>query len=55
MMLQPLDTRNGLTRYTVTSIMDLDLPALLALLAEAWQADYTDHVRPDLPRRFCAG
>ena len=51
-MLQPLDTRDGLTRYAITSIADLDFPALLALMAEAWQADYTDHVRPDFTEAF---
>ena len=51
-MLQPLDTRNGLTRYAITSIADLDLPALLALIAEAWQADYTEHVHPDFNEAF---
>ena len=51
-MLQPLDTRNGLTRYAVTSITDLDLPALLALIADAWRADYTDRVRPDFTEAF---
>jgi hypothetical protein len=52
MMLQPLGIRDGLTRYAVTSIADLDLPALLVLMAEAWQADYTDHVRPDFNEAF---
>lgn len=52
MMLQPLDSRDGLTRYAVTSIADLDLPALLALMEEAWQADYPDHVRPDFTEAF---
>jgi GNAT superfamily N-acetyltransferase len=52
MMLQSLDSRDGLTRYAITSIADLDLPALLALMAEAWQADYTDHVRPDFTEAF---
>ncbi|MCZ6874534.1 MAG: GNAT family N-acetyltransferase, partial [bacterium] len=52
MMLHRLDSREGLTRYAITSIADLDLPALLALMAEAWQADYTDHVRPDFNQAF---
>jgi GNAT superfamily N-acetyltransferase len=52
MMLRPLDSREGLTRYAITSIADLDFPALLTLMAEAWQADYTDHVRPDFTEAF---
>lgn len=51
-MLQPLDSRNGLTRYAISSINDLDFPTLLALLAEAWQADYTDRVHPDFNEAF---
>lgn len=51
-MLQPLDSRDGLTRYAVTSIADLDFPALLALMTEAWQADYTEQVRPDFNEAF---
>jgi GNAT superfamily N-acetyltransferase len=52
MMLQPLDSREGLHRYVLTSLADVDLPALLALMAEAWQADYTDQVRPDFTEAF---
>jgi GNAT superfamily N-acetyltransferase len=52
MMLQPLDSHDGLTHYVTTSIADLDLPMLLALMAEAWQADYTDHVHPDFTEAF---
>jgi GNAT superfamily N-acetyltransferase len=52
MMLRPLDSRDGLTRYVIASIADLDFPALLALMAEAWQADYRDHVRPDFTEAF---
>jgi hypothetical protein len=51
-MLQLLDSRGGLSRYVLTLLADLDLPALLALMAEAWQADYTDHVRPDFTEAF---
>jgi hypothetical protein len=35
MMLQPLGTRTGWTRYAISSLADLDLPALQALMAEA--------------------
>ncbi|MCP4605263.1 MAG: hypothetical protein GY847_32890 [Proteobacteria bacterium] len=52
MMLQPLDSRDGLTLYAITSIADLDFAALLTLMEEAWQADYTDHVRPDFNEAF---
>lgn len=51
-MLRTLDSQNGLTRYAITSIDDLDFPAVLALIAEAWQADYVDHVRPDFTEAF---
>jgi ribosomal protein S18 acetylase RimI-like enzyme len=44
-MLQALATRNGLTSYAVTAVEDLDLPALLAMMDEAWQMDYRDQVR----------
>jgi len=47
-----LDTRDGLTRYAITSIEDLDLPAIVALIAEAWQTDYSDRVRPHFNEAF---
>lgn len=44
-MLRALESRQGLTSYAVTSIDDLDLPVLVALLDEAWQADYPQQAR----------
>jgi GNAT superfamily N-acetyltransferase len=44
-MLQALESRHGLTSYAVTTINDLDLPALVALMEAAWQADYREQVR----------
>ena len=51
-MRRRLDTRDGLIRYAISSIEDLDLPAVVAMMAEAWQADYSDQVRPDFNEAF---
>lgn len=51
-MLRQLGTRDGFTRFAITSFDDLDLPALLALIDEAWQADYADQVHPHFTDRF---
>jgi len=44
-MLRALESRHGLTSYAVTAIDDLDIPALVALMDDAWQADYRNQVR----------
>ena len=51
-MLRPLGTHDGFLRFVCTAVTDLDFPALLALLQEAWQADYLDQVRPDFNEAF---
>ncbi len=44
-MLQALDARDSLTCYMPTVLDDVDLPALQALLHDAWLADYRDQFR----------
>ena len=46
------DTRDGLTRSAITSLDDLDLPPLLALIEEAWQTDYANQIRPHFTAPF---
>jgi GNAT superfamily N-acetyltransferase len=51
-MLQALDSYRRMTCYAATSVNDLELPALLTLLEEAWQADYRDRERITLDEAF---
>ncbi len=51
-MRRQLDTRDGFVRFAIDACDDLDIPALLALFGEAWQADYADQVRPHFNDRF---
>lgn len=40
-----LESRQGLTSYAVTSIDDLDVPALTTLVDEAWRTDHSHQAR----------
>ena len=50
--LQPLGSRDGLFRYSVESIEDLDATALASVMSQGWAADYTDHLRPDFDESY---
>ncbi len=52
MMRRQLDTQDGFTRFAIDAIDDLDLPAVLDLMDEAWQADYTGQARPHFNEPF---
>jgi hypothetical protein len=51
-MLRAFATHQGFQRFVCSAVTDLDVPALLALLQEAWQADSMDQVRPDFTEAF---
>ena len=51
-MLKPLGSRDGLVRYSVGSLDDLDRAALAAVMSDAWLLDYVDRLRPDFGAHY---
>ena len=51
-MLIPLGAREGLVRYKVESIDDLNPADLASMMSNAWKHDYVDSLRPDFTEPY---